>query len=224
MLYSSLLAVDCPVAAFANIRPALTESSCSNLTKKSQLVQHLRTHVRTAVARGNHDAVAELATVISPSLKRTVFPLVVVAELAHAIHIQREPTATRMRELKELVKGDTTERRQAWVKDQLSAAKHEYDAMAYAAMPQLVNDVICHAGQIADMYSYTLSVFEDKRKVPMPIKRGVATAFNKFTAEDFSQRQADSRIRFCDVLRMVHPTAKDYQQGQVFHGLIKNAL
>jgi hypothetical protein len=47
------------------------------------------------------------------------------------------------------------------------------DAVAY---------LIQRADELTDLYAYALTVFGSKQKVPLSIKKGVATAFNKFDA------------------------------------------
>ncbi|RWZ87240.1 MAG: TROVE domain-containing protein [Hydrotalea sp. AMD] len=94
----------------------------------------------------------------------------------------------------------------------------------YPQMRQLVCDVIQRADQINDLYAYALTVFGDKRKVPTAIKRGVADAFNKFGEYHFGKYNRDTSLKFKDVLRIVHPTAKSIDQGQIFDRIMKDQL
>lgn len=94
----------------------------------------------------------------------------------------------------------------------------------YENMRQLVCDVIQRADQINDMYAYALDVFESKGKIPMAIKRGVGDAFNKFGAYGFSKYNRDGVVKFRDVLRIVHPAAKDIKQGQIFKQIMDESL
>lgn len=94
----------------------------------------------------------------------------------------------------------------------------------YENMRKLVCDVIQRADQITDMYAYALDVFGDKGKVPMAIKRGVADAFNKFNAYHFAKYNRDGVVKFRDVLRIVHPEAKNTAQGFVFEKIMKETL
>ena len=94
----------------------------------------------------------------------------------------------------------------------------------YKNLRKVVCDVIQRADQINDMYAYALSVFGDKGKLPMAIKRGVADAFNKFNEYHFSKYNRGGDVKFRDVLRIVHPTAKDAKQGEIFEKIIKGSL
>lgn len=94
----------------------------------------------------------------------------------------------------------------------------------YDNMRKLVCDVIQRADQINDVYAYALQVFGDKGKVPMAIKRGVGDAFNKFNAYHFAKYNRDGAVKFRDVLRIVHPEAKNTAQGFVFEKIMKDTL
>lgn len=94
----------------------------------------------------------------------------------------------------------------------------------YENMRRLVNDVIQRADQINDMYAYALEVFGTKGKIPMAIKRGVGDAFNKFGEYNFAKYNRDGSVKFRDVLRIVHPTAKDEKQGFIFEKIMKETL
>ncbi len=95
---------------------------------------------------------------------------------------------------------------------------------SYDNMRKLVCDVIQRADQINDMYAYALDVFGDKKKIPMAIKRGVADAFNKFGAYAFAKYNRDGVVKFRDVLRIVHPAAKDIKQGELFKKIMEDTL
>jgi len=69
-----------------------------------------------------------------------------------------------------------------------------------------------------------LDVFGDKGKIPMAIKRGVADSMNKFSAYGFSKYNRDGAVKFRDVLRIVHPVAKDIKQGQIFKQIMEESL
>lgn len=94
----------------------------------------------------------------------------------------------------------------------------------YQHTRQLVCDVIQRADQITDLYAYALEVFGSKNKVPMAIKRGVADAFNKFGEYNFAKYNRDGAVKFRDVLRIVHPEAKDAHQGVIFEKIMKETL
>jgi len=94
----------------------------------------------------------------------------------------------------------------------------------YPQLRQVVCDVIQRADQITDMYAVALGVFGDKKLIPMAIKRGVADAFNKY--DEYSLRKYDTKgaVKLRDVLRIVHPTAKNAEQGKLFEKVMKDAL
>lgn len=94
----------------------------------------------------------------------------------------------------------------------------------YPYMRQLVRDVIQRADQITDLYAYALDVFGDKKTVPMSIKRGVGDAFNKFTEYQFAKYNRDNTVKLRDVLRIVHPTARDVEQGAIFEKIMKDTM
>lgn len=94
----------------------------------------------------------------------------------------------------------------------------------YPHMRHLVRDVIQRADQINDLYAYSLDVFGDKKNIPMAIKRGVGDAFNKFGAYAFAKYNRDGAVKFRDVLRIVHPVAKDIKQGEIFKKLMEDTL
>lgn len=94
----------------------------------------------------------------------------------------------------------------------------------YANMRRVITDVIQRADQITDMYAYALSVFGEKGKVPMAIRRGVADAFNKFNEYQFAKYNRAKAVKLRDVLRIVHPTGKDEAQGELFAKIMKDEL
>ena len=94
----------------------------------------------------------------------------------------------------------------------------------YSNMRRLVCDVIQRADQINDMYAYSLDVFGDKKSIPTAIKRGVGDAFNKFGAYAFAKYNRDGAVKFRDVLRIVHPAAKDIKQGEIFKKIMDDTL
>lgn len=96
---------------------------------------------------------------------------------------------------------------------------------SYENMRKLVCDVIQRADQITDLYAYALTVFGDKKLVPMAIKRGVADAFNKYGEYHFAKyNRNSSAVKFRDVLRIVHPKAKSDEQGVIFQKIMEDNL
>ncbi len=94
----------------------------------------------------------------------------------------------------------------------------------FESMRRLVCDVITRADQITDMYAYSLTVFGDKKKVPMAIKRGVADAFNKFDEYQFAKYNRSNELKMRDVLRIVHPVAANVAQGEIFSRIMSDTL
>ena len=104
------------------------------------------------------------------------------------------------------------------------AAALREQGKTYVNMRSLVRDVIQRADQINDMYAYSLDVFGDKKSIPMAIKRGVADAFNKFGTYAFAKYNRGDAVKFRDVLRIVHPIAKDSKQGDIFKKIMDESL
>lgn len=94
----------------------------------------------------------------------------------------------------------------------------------YPHMRQVVCDVIQRADQITDMYAVALGYFKDKKVIPMAIKRGVADAFNKFNEYNLAKYNRDGKIKMRDILRIVHPTAINAEQGVLFEKIMKDTL
>ncbi len=95
---------------------------------------------------------------------------------------------------------------------------------SYPNMRRLVCDVIQRADQITDLYAYALSVFGDKKHIPMAIKRGVSDAFNKFGEYHFAKYSRNTPVKFRDVLRIVHPVAINKEQGDIFQKIMEDSL
>ncbi len=89
---------------------------------------------------------------------------------------------------------------------------------------KLVSTVIQRADQATDLYSYALSVFGSKKNVPMSIKRGVADAMNKFDEYQFAKYDRKGAVSFRDLLRIVHPKAKNDVQGELFKKIMEERL
>lgn len=104
------------------------------------------------------------------------------------------------------------------------AAALRTSGKTYAHLRQVVCDVIQRADQITDLYAYALATFGSKNKVPMAIRRGVADAFNKFNEYALQKYNRKDAVKLSDVLRIVHPKAKNTAQGDIFERLIKGKL
>lgn len=186
-----------------------------------QLVRELRKNVVTAVDMGAYDFVANLAIHARGEMNIRTIPVVLVVEFAKALSDKREAgTAAIKAKLDAEIKLGREQRVRA-LRKQLADATDTY---SYAHMRELVRDVIQRADQITDMYAYALDVFGGKNKVPMAIKRGVADAFNKFGEYNFAKYNRDGAVKFRDVLRIVHPDAKDDRQGAIFEKIMKDTL
>lgn len=96
--------------------------------------------------------------------------------------------------------------------------------LKYDNLRSVVRDVIQRADEITDLYAYALTVFENKKAVPMAIKRGVGDAFNKFDAYNFAKYDRADGVKFRDVLRIVHPVAASVEQGTIFAKIINESL
>lgn len=186
-----------------------------------QLVRELRKQVVTAVDMGAYDFVANLAVHARGEMNIRTIPIVLVVEFAKALSDKREAaTASVKTKLNAEIAAGRDQRVRA-LRKQLTEATETY---SYAHMRELVRDVIQRADQITDMYAYALDVFGGKGKIPMAIKRGVADAFNKFGEYNFAKYNRAGSVKFRDVLRIVHPEAKDARQGMIFEKIMKDTL
>lgn len=95
---------------------------------------------------------------------------------------------------------------------------------SYPMMRTLVKDVIQRADQITDLYACALDTFGDKKHVPTAVKRGVADAFNKFNEYQFAKYNRQGGVTLKDVLRIVHPSAVNDEQGAIFAKIMTNTL
>lgn len=186
-----------------------------------QLVRELRKHVVTAVDMGAHDFVANLAVHARGEMNIRTIPIVLVVEFAKALSDKREQATSAIKaKLDAEIKLGREQRVRALRKQLVEAT----ETHSYAHMRELVRDVIQRADQITDLYAYALDVFGGKGKIPMAIKRGVADAFNKFGEYNFAKYNRDGSVKFRDVLRIVHPEAKDARQGLIFEKIMKDIL
>lgn len=94
----------------------------------------------------------------------------------------------------------------------------------YANMRKLVCDVIARCDQLTDLYSFALSTFGSKKAIPMAIKRGVADATNKFGEYAYGKYDSKGAVKLKDILRIVHPTAKNEEQASIFEKIMKDTL
>lgn len=94
----------------------------------------------------------------------------------------------------------------------------------YASLRKVTCDVIQRADQLSDLYSYALAVFGSKKAVPAAIKRGVADAFEKFDEYQFGKYDRAGAVKIRDVLRIVHPSGKTPEQGELFRKIMSGEL
>lgn len=94
----------------------------------------------------------------------------------------------------------------------------------YPHVRNVVANVISRADELTDLYSYALTTFGDKKAVPLAIKKGVGDAFNKFDAYQFGKYNRDGGVTLKQLLRIVHPTAKNEVQGVIFEKIMKETL
>lgn len=93
-----------------------------------------------------------------------------------------------------------------------------------SGMRNLVSDVIQRADQLTDLYAYALTVFGDKKAIPMAIKKGVADSFSKFDAYQFGKYNRDGALKFKDLLRVTHPTPRDEARAAIFQKIMTETL
>lgn len=176
--------------------------------------------IRTAVDQGNYNFVANLIIYVRSEVNLRTLPIVMTVEFIKALSDKREQQTSVIKNAIAALTPRQTAKREA-LNTELRLVTAAYN---YVHARQLVCDVIQRADQLTDMYAYALHVFGDKRRVPMAIKRGVADAFNKFSAYQFAKYDRAGDVKLRDVLRIVHPTAKNDAQGAIFAGIMNNTL
>lgn len=90
----------------------------------------------------------------------------------------------------------------------------------------LVADTIDKVVQRADELAELVSLYwlKGKRPLSSQMKKGLAKAFNKFSAYSLAKYNRDGAVKLRDVLFLVHPKAKDSEQQKVFDKLASNTL
>ncbi|MDH6677432.1 hypothetical protein M2284_001630 [Rhodococcus sp. LBL1] len=102
-----------------------------------------------------------------------------------------------------------------FTRSRLEAGEHGYSR-------QVVGSVLQRADEPGEMLAYWRATYG--RKLPQPIKRGVADAVARlYTERALLKYDTPSRgYRFGDVLDLVHPTPRSAQQGDLFeHALAR---
>lgn len=192
-------------------------------TSKSPTAQlrELRAAVTQLVDEGAYDFIANLAIHARTDMHIRTMPIVLVVEFAKALANKRAPLRA---ELNTIVNrgGKMAYSHAETVRK--SYLGQTIDQLNYANLRQLVCDVIQRADQITDLYAYALEVFGSKKQVPMAIKRGVADAMNKFGEYHFAKYNRSTDVKFRDVLRIVHPVAKNTNQSEIFAKIMGGTL
>jgi hypothetical protein len=90
----------------------------------------------------------------------------------------------------------------------------------------LVSDTLCEVIQRPDELTEFLSMYwKDGRKpIAKQIKKGLAKAFNKFSAYQLAKYNRDNAIKLRDVLFLTHAKPKDKEQEIVWKKLIEGTL
>lgn len=90
---------------------------------------------------------------------------------------------------------------------------------------KFISLLIDRADELTDLYAYALTVFSEKGKVPLAIKRGVADAFNKFDGYQLAKyNRTDGKVTLKRLLRIVHPVPASDVQSKLFSQLMDETL
>lgn len=171
----------------------------------AQQVKAIQTAIRALVIEGEYDFIANLIIHARTDMHIRTMPIVMTVEFAKALSDNRLAAANSV-----VITHNTY--------------TAELDRFSYKNMRTLVRDVIQRADQITDLYAYALQVFGSKKNIPMAIKRGVADAMNKFDEYAYGKYSRDTELKFRDVLRIVHPTAKNEKQANIFAKIMGETL
>lgn len=195
------------------------------LRSADTLVQMVKTNLQKVVDARQFDFIANLAIHARTELNIRTMPIVLVVEFAHALAVRRQSYEQSIEQLEtKLAAARKAKRSTVALVTELTELREERDLWTYDKTRTLVADVIRRADQITDLYAYALTVFGSKNKIPMAVKRGVADAFNKFSEYAFSKYNRDGSVKFRDVLRIVHPQAKNVSQGEIFARIMADNL
>src|SRR5262245_52861614 len=96
----------------------------------------------------------------------------------------------------------------------------EYVAAGGAGGRSVVNRALQRGDEPAEMLGYWLAVHG--RRIPMPIKRGIADAARRLYTERAALRYdgLSRQVRMADVIELVHPTPRDERQSALFRWLL----
>ena len=96
--------------------------------------------------------------------------------------------------------------------------KHLHDNNAtYSDMRKLVCSVIQRADELTDMFSYALSYYGSKNKIPTAIKMGVADATLKFNEYHYGKYSGKGKsLTMKKLFQIVHPKGRTKEQLSLF--------
>ena len=90
-----------------------------------------------------------------------------------------------------------------------------------------VTSVISRVDEITELLALQFrynDVYGRNNKLPMFIKNGVASAFNKFDEYQFAKYNRDGTVRLKDALYLCHPSPKDQHQQDLFDKISNETL
>ena len=91
-----------------------------------------------------------------------------------------------------------------------------------------VTNTIRRADEINELLAYVIEQNKERKayggKIPHVIKHGVADAFNKFNAYQFSKYNRDTALTFKDAIFLTHPKPKDAEQETIFNDIVNETL
>ncbi|RSN63731.1 TROVE domain-containing protein [Amycolatopsis sp. WAC 04182] len=107
-----------------------------------------------------------------------------------------------------------------YVQARLAVATDGQSSVATTANRAVVDSVLQRADEPGELLAYWTSLYG--RKIPKPVKRGVAdAAVRLFHEKSFLKWDSDARaFRFADVLGLAHPDPKDAVQDALFEHIV----
>src|SRR5574343_1984216 len=79
--------------------------------------------------------------------------------------------------------------------------------------------LIDRSSDLTDMYLCALDVYEEKKKIPAAIKRGIADGFNKLSIKQLSKHH-DVGMSLKELLQIVHPAPADLEKAEIFNKIV----
>lgn len=90
---------------------------------------------------------------------------------------------------------------------------------------RMIESVIQRADALTEVYALSLEIFGKKNSIPLAIKRGVGSAFNRFNEYAFGKYKAEGKaVWLRDALRMSHPKPKDAMQAALYKAIKDDTL